>query len=316
MNLPLDIKNKIESLIDSYKISDLKRATKNISDKYLNESGRGDRLVISKQDVLTYAVIRMPATFAAFSKALKYTLELIDDDIESVLDLGSGTGSVIVASKYLLNHPSITCLEREKEMINFAREVIDEKNSVNFIECDSSKGLPDIKADLVTASYFYNELDDATKEAVLEAIWEKSNKYILIVEPGTPTAFSALKKARDFFLKKGGHIIAPCPHADKCPLAEDDWCHFVTRVARSRLHKLLKDADVPYEDEKFSYLAISKEAVNGCKSRILRHPLIQGGRITLELCTSEGNKETKVVTKSNKESFKIAKKSQAGDIYE
>ena len=63
----------------------------------------------------------------------------------------------------------------------------------------------------------------------------------------------------------------------------------------------------------FSYIAISKtktEKVN----RILRHPKIENGRITLKLCTTEGDIEEKTITKKEKERFKTAKKLNNGDI--
>ena len=50
------------------------------------------------------------------------------------------------------------------------------------------------------------------------------------------------------------------------------------------------------------------------KDRILRHPKIENGRITLKLCTIEGDIEEKIITKKEKEKFKIAKKLNNGDI--
>ena len=50
------------------------------------------------------------------------------------------------------------------------------------------------------------------------------------------------------------------------------------------------------------------------KDRILRHPKIENGRITLKLCTIEGDIEEKTITKKEKEKFKIVKKLNNGDI--
>ncbi len=79
------------------------------------------------------------------------------------------------------------------------------------------------------------------------------------------------------------------------------------------MHKLLKEGEAPYEDEKFSYIAVSKMKT-AKKDRILRHPKIENGRITLKLCTTEGDIEEKTITKKEKEKFKIAKKLNNGDI--
>ena len=80
--------------------------------------------------------------------------------------------------------------------------------------------------------------------------------------------------------------ISPRPARTKRNAAwkKDDWCHFTCRVPRSQLHKLLKQGDAPYEDEKFAYLALAKSETNKPEARILRHPKIAKGRITLELC--------------------------------
>ena len=45
----------------------------------------------------------------------------------------------------------------------------------------------------------------------------------------------------------------------------------------------LKNADLPYEDEKFSYIAISKEKCDNSGLRILRHPMIEKGKVTSAL---------------------------------
>ena len=37
-----------------------------------------------------------------------------------------------------------------------------------------------------------------------------------------------------------------------------DWCHFTQRLPRSRAHKQIKGAELPFEDEKFSYVALTR----------------------------------------------------------
>ena len=109
-------------------------------------------------------------------------------------------------------------------------------------------------------------------------------------------------------------MVAPCTHSGECQLKEDDWCHFACRVSRSRLHKLMKGGDVPYEDEKFSFLAMSKAPCQPAPSRILRHPLKEAGRITLRLCSENGIAE-KTVTKKHGDLFKKARKANSGDPF-
>ena len=84
------------------------------------------------------------------------------------------------------------------------------------------------------------------------------------------------------------------------------------RVQRTKLHKALKGGDAPYEDEKYCYLALTREAPKAaCAARVLRHPMIAPGRITLTLCES-GEKRIRAVTKKDP-LWKRVRKIEAGD---
>ena len=76
---------------------------------------------------------------------------------------------------------------------------------------------------------------------------------------------------------------------------------------------MIKDADVPYEDERFIYMAFVHTKPERKGARILRHPNTQKGRVTLEICTESENK-IETITKTKKEFYKAAKKSQCGDL--
>ena len=157
-----------------------------------------------------------------------------------------------------------------------------------------------------------NELKDDKKIETLSKLWNNTNEIIFIIEPGTPESYKNIMKYREFIIKSGGYVVAPCPHQNKCELSENDWCHFTCRVERTRIHKNIKDADSPIEDEKFIYLVASKKEIKGAKNRILRHPKIEKGYVEVNLCTEECIKEEKI-TKKQKELYKIVRKANAGD---
>jgi ribosomal protein RSM22 (predicted rRNA methylase) len=94
--------------------------------------------------------------------------------------------------------------------------------------------------------------------------------------------------------------------------AVGDWCHFAARVDRTAEHRRLKDGELGYEDEKFSYLAFSKTPAAHAEARIVRHPQVHGGHIRLTLCTPEGL-QSPTVTRSKKEAFRAARKAKWGD---
>jgi len=316
MDLPSELKNAVERLVDNKSVAELKSATKMITDRYKNESGKGRKLVTDKLDAEVYSVYRMPATFGACYDALKYVSELYDNRIDTVTDVGAGSGAASWACDMVFSPSKILCLEREEEMRKIGRELMECDGSVfsktSWMEFDITKDAIEDTSDLVIASYMFNELDEPDIRRCVMKLWEKTSKVMIIVEPGTMKGYSVIRTIRDLIISEGGHIIAPCTHEGPCRLTEDDWCHFTCRVQRSRLHKLIKEADVPYEDEKYSYIAFSKEACKKAKMRVLRHPYITKGQIEVTVCTDSENTK-KIIRKRDGELYKIARKCKQGD---
>mgnify|MGYP004643958299 CR=1 FL=1 len=317
MELPIPLKEKLEQEIEKIELKKLKQSAQDISEKYRDKSlnKMSTRLITSKEDAVAYAVSRMPATYGAVYSALEHSLEMMPNErITSLLDVGAGTGTATWAVNELLDVESNICVENEDYMLNLGKILM--KNVIDNVQWIKKNIITDNieqKADLVISSYVLNEIKTENRNQILEKLWNSARKLLLIIEPGTPEGYNQIKEIRDYFIKKGANIVAPCAHEKECKISKDDWCAFSCRVSRTKVHKMLKEGDAPYEDEKFSYIAISKtktEKVN----RILRHPKIENGRITLKLCTTEGNIEEKTITKKEKERFKTAKKLNNGDI--
>ncbi|MGN0595644.1 MAG: small ribosomal subunit Rsm22 family protein [Hominimerdicola sp.] len=317
MEISAELKNAIESRSSSYKTKELIKISETMTKRYRDESGKGESLVRTEAEALVYSIVRMPATFGAVSKALEYTMECVDCKIDSLLDVGAGTGAVSWACNEICSPESIVCLERESVMMNFGKSLMTESQTAlanaKWIKKDISAGEFPYKADLVAASYVLSELSEEQRKKTLLKLWDCADKLLLIIEPGTPEAFRQLKASRELLLSKGAEIVAPCPHNGQCRLAEDDWCHFTARISRSRLHKLIKSGDVPYEDEKFSFMAFSKIPCTKVGARVLRHPMIEKGNITLQVCAKDENKTLKI-RKRDGSAFKIARKAQCGDL--
>lgn len=312
MELPLEYKNKLESLLEGYSLKQLKDCSLLLSDRY--NSGINNH--ISEELLLkVYAVSRYPATYKAFSTALGYSLAHYNGEIKSVTDVGAGSGAASLACAHLLELDKLTLLEKEPTMIEIGKFLFEEteyKNKIEYKELDITKNSIEGVSDMVISSYVLNELDDIGRINCINQMWNIANKVVVFVEPGTPKGFAIIKQVRDYLISLGGHILAPCPHMGECPIRDNDWCHFSTRVMRSKLHKQLKGGDAPYEDEKFSYIAFSKEECSHCESRILRHPIINPGFVELQVCSQKGLEKIKV-TKKEKERYKSARKCDAGD---
>ena len=307
MELPLDYKYKLESLLEGYSLKTLKECAFKISENYQN-GFVGENHIKDDLSAKVYAVMRYPATFKAFSKALEDSLRYFDGEIKSIIDVGAGSGAATLACALNIKLVKATLLEIEQSMIDIGKFLFEDER-VQYQKIDITKDLFEERVDMVISSYVLNELVDVGRLNCLNKMWDMADKMILIVEPGTPKGSALIKQVRDYYISLGGHVLAPCPHMNACNY---DWCHFSTRVARSKLHKDLKGGDAPYEDEKFSYIAISKEPCSKCSSRVLRHPLINSGFVDLEVCTQEGIKKIKI-TKKDKEKFKAARKANCGD---
>lgn len=315
MELPITLRQAIETLAAQYDTRTLSDCVRALTHRYTEESGAGRRLLTADAEAAAYCAVRMPATYAAVSAALAWADECCDIHPRTLLDVGAGTGAGSWAVNEVYALESITCLEREAAMRKAGQALMqsgdDTLRSALWQNFDLTEEKPLPSADMVIESYVLNEMTEDMRLRVAEKLWDAAGAMLLLVEPGTPVASAQLQRIRTHLLAKDAHIAAPCPSEAPCPMAADDWCHFQCRVARSRLHKQLKGGDVPYEDEKFSYLALVRQPVSPAPARILRTPFVEKGRISLTLCNGTCV-ASHVVTKKSA-GFKAARKSECGD---
>lgn len=317
MDLPIEIKRYIENELNMINRNDLKDNAKTISQNYRTNEGRGKRLLKTESEAIAYAISRMPATYGAVYNALKYCLDIYNPVIKTVADIGAGTGTATIAVSQLLDVEKIECFEREDSMrkvgINIFKKYSNLSDKTNWIKLDICNDEITEKYNLVVTSYMLNEISDEQKNIIVEKLWKISKDMLLIVEPGTMEGYKNIINAKRKLLEMGANIIAPCKN-DKCKLPKDDWCNFSCRVQRTKIHKELKEGNAPYEDEKYMYIAVSKQKINQTnRKRILRHPIIHNGFVKLKVCDEEDIKEI-TISKKDKERFKLARKSKVGDL--
>lgn len=315
MELPITLLRAVEDLASGNSTADLQKAAQRLSERYRDSKRSGQPLLSDRCEAAAYAITRMPATYGAVYSALNWALEHTDCRPLTLLDVGAGTGAATWAAAELLELNSITCMEKEQSMK--AQGLALMKNTdlqkAAWVSGDVTAASLGYHADLVIASYVLNEVSPEQQPQAVKALWDAAEQLLLIVEPGTPAGFAELRKIRTQLLELGAHMVAPCPHADTCPIVGEDWCHFSCRVPRSRLHRQLKGGEVPYEDEKFAYLVVSKQPAQPCTARVLRHPVIETGRVTLELCDSCG--KHKVMLRKKDAAYKSARKLDHGDAF-
>ena len=310
-----DLSNELNKLNNNIELKKINQNAKEISQRYRANKNDGKRLLTESDEAISYALSRMPATYEAVFSALSKALEINNYNISTVLDIGAGTGTATWAVFQALGSKDFTCLEREDAMIKIGKKLMQNHEilkNVAWKKIDITKDEFDIKADLVIVSYMINEISKGAIDTIIQKVWNATNKVLLVIEPGTPHGFSNIKYIRNSIIKKEGYIIAPCAGENECPLPDEDWCSFSCRVQRSKTHKKLKDGTSSFEDEKFSYIAFSKERANHVENRILRHPIINKGYAEFKICTVNGIQNIKL-SKKDGEIYKIAKKQNSGD---
>ncbi len=323
MEFPGEVRAELERGLEGVDIKELAANAERVSKRYRDNvcgaakvSGVKDNFVSARGrgEIMAYAAARMPATFGAAARALSLSMESYTGEISSVLDVGAGTGAASLAAYELFGAEDIVCFERDPDMSALGERLL-KAGGINarWIKGDLSETIP-VRAELVICAYCLSELKAGERAAAVKRLWSAAEKLLVIVDTGTPAGFGIIKAARGELTGLGGNILAPCPHECDCPLDKEDWCHFTARVARSALLKRLKNGDAPYEDEKFCFLAVSREKYPRCGARVLRHPLIESGRVTLRLCQSGGISD-RLITR-NSPMFKAGRKARCGDALE
>ncbi|MCW5683465.1 MAG: SAM-dependent methyltransferase [Pseudolabrys sp.] len=297
--------------------SDAARRAGTMSDTY--RSGGGSAVIADARDALAYALVRMPATFAAVAACLDAVAVARPDFApQSLIDAGAGPGTATWAARAAFpTLQTLSMLDANPALRDLAQRLAAASPAMRdatYRLGDAATGLGALAAaDLTLASYVIAELDAAAARRLVERLWEKTTGVLLLVEPGTPDGTRRILAARANLIAAGAHVLAPCPHAAPCPMAEPAWCHFAQRLARSRDHLRIKQADVPYEDEKYSYVAVSRPSAAARDSRVVATPRLSKAAVALRLCTPAGQLAEVAVPRRDKPAYAAARRLRWGD---
>ncbi|HVW94104.1 MAG TPA: small ribosomal subunit Rsm22 family protein [Devosia sp.] len=272
-------------------------------------------------DVAAYLTTRLPATYAAVTRALDEAISRTEDFApRSLLDAGAGPGTASwAAAQRLAELERITLLDHNRALLDMAGRLaagspFPALAGARRVSGSLSAPPADIRAELVICAYALTELADGAAIAAALALWEQCDGLFVIVEPGRPRDYERLMAVRAALFEAGARIVAPCPHEQPCPLPPGDWCHFAVRLPRSRAHRQAKAGTLGYEDEKLSYLAVARPGVSArpVAARVIRPPSVKKFEVALALCTEEGL-EGRAVPRREPAAFKAAKKLEWGD---
>lgn len=137
MELPIELKEKIEQELSNISIKDLQKSAKEISEKYRDktENKVNNRLITSKIDSIAYSASRMPATYSAVYNILQHVKEILtnnEENLKSLVDVGAGTGSGSWAASSLFDLEEVTCIENEEYMKQVRKKIYARCRVKNF----------------------------------------------------------------------------------------------------------------------------------------------------------------------------------------
>jgi ribosomal protein RSM22 (predicted rRNA methylase) len=315
-SLPPALKAALDAKLHGLSRNDTAARAAVISRTYRNGGGSGT--IRTEADALAYALARMPATYAAVAASLNAVSELRPDfSPQGLLDIGAGPGTAsFAAAEAFLSLNAFALLDRNDALRALALELVG--NNTRLSQLTYALGEAQMAlaqagaADLVIASYVIGELTEAERSEMAALAWSKTIDTLVIVEPGTPAGYARIMAVRTRLIADGARVAAPCPHDSPCPLTPPDWCHFAQRLARSRAHKEIKSAELPFEDEKFSYVVLTRAPIQQRPARVLAQPLVGKVEVAAKLCTADGVMTAKV-PRRDKPAYAQARRWRWGD---
>jgi ribosomal protein RSM22 (predicted rRNA methylase) len=330
--LPPALQDAIARFADDIAPKELAVRAASLSDRY--RRGGASRVAITdERDVAAYLTTRLPATYAAMSSALNAVKQRAPRFAPMhLLDAGAGPGTASWAAAETWSELQyITMLDSNPHLLAAARTLTRASirralTTAQFISSDLTADLPPPLAvevpptaaeegyDLVLAGYAFAELSAHARARTLANLWAACRGILVIVEPGTPQGFATILACRTALLASGARVVAPCPAGYPCPIVAPDWCHFAERLPRSRAHMRAKEAVVPFEDEKFSYIAVAREGIKRApmEARIVAPPQASKPGTRLRLCT-DAKLADRVVLKRDKPAYKAVTRKKWGD---
>ncbi len=320
---PPDLRRALDGATSEVKLAELRQAAHRLSASY--RGGRNARCPEppwTDVDRLAYAGARMPATYRAALVVLQELRARCPDlRVVSLLDIGSGPATSLWAVGSVFDELSrATLVEPDPGMVALGQRLLVGSALAARVDTAWHTGpadhLPrDRSHDLVMAGYLLGELGEDRQAAVVDGAWEACGGAVVFIEPGSVEGYRRVIDARRRLLDLGARVVAPCPHERPCPLPSDDWCHFSARLNRTSLQRQLKGGALAYEDEKYAFVAATRESGAPSSARVIQRPRLGRGHVTLNVCAHDGLRAI-TVTRSHRDDYRRARKVRWGDSWD
>ncbi|XP_043327252.1 methyltransferase-like protein 17, mitochondrial isoform X3 [Cervus canadensis] len=177
---------------------------------------------------LVYMAARLDGGFAAVSRAFhEIQARLPEFQPQTLMDFGSGTGSVTWAahSTWGQSLREYMCVDSSAAMLELAEKLL-KGGSGSGMPCVPGVFFrqflpvsPKVQFDVVVAAFSLSELPSkADRTDVVQTLWRKTGRFLVLVENGTKAGHSLLMDARDLVLNgkekspldpRPGFVFAP-----------------------------------------------------------------------------------------------------------
>jgi ribosomal protein RSM22 (predicted rRNA methylase) len=233
--------------------------------------------------VPAYLAYFQPLNFVRLRAAWREVMRFIPPaEIGQIWDFGSGLGTTqwVLESEREFTPRRLAAIESSKRAAELHRELAQGSRwTPQFL---SKPQQPEAKT-LAVFSYSFLEMQNALPE--LERF-----DHLLIVEPSTREAGRDLMAWRGRLLERGFTPLAPCTHADACPLlvhSQRDWCHMRIHFSAPEWFAHV-ERFLPMKNRTltYSYLLMSRNVggLKGGVARVIGDTLPENGKTKQMIC--------------------------------
>ncbi|XP_055989766.1 methyltransferase-like protein 17, mitochondrial isoform X2 [Sorex fumeus] len=284
---------------------------------------------------LVYMAARMDGGFAAIMRAFHEIQTRIPEfQPQTLMDFGSGTGSVTWAahSTWGQSLREYVCVDSSAAMLDLAEKLL-KGGSESGEPCVPGVFFrqflpvsPKVQFDVVVSAFSLSELPSrAHRTEIVQTLWRKTNRFLILLENGTKAGHRLLMDARDLVLKgkekclldpRPGFVFAPCPHELPCPqltASKPLACSFAQAY-----HPIPFSWNKKPKEEKFSMVILARGSPEKAHRwpRITQPVLKRPRHVHCHLCCPDGQGQHAVITarKHGRDLYRCARVSSWGDL--
>ena len=268
-------------------------------------------------------------------------LKSLDNDFAplTMLDLGNNLGATVWAiqkfygdnlDEYIIHEHNRDEYERTLKLLN-----IKYKPYIDNVSVRGAFSMPrasDNPFDVVTAVNYFPYFQEYEFRKWFDKVWKCTGQYLVIADIANRYTSMRMSGIRSYFLKRygnEGHILAPCPHAQQCPMLkknDSNVCRFAMKnVTTLSPKKFMTEGkgDLVHQTTDYTYL-ILKRGVKQSKSKcarllspIIHHEMKKKRRDVIEFqtCNSDGTLwRAKTSVEMSPKLFNHVAKLKSGDL--